>query len=74
MEPLKARLAAICQAAEARLFLQIKPGEARAEFVTRNFQLGQSQGKILGNQAKVSFCPSWLALEKQKLKAESDAT
>lgn len=81
LEPPKKRLATICQAAEARLFLQINLLEARAEFVIRNFQFGQSPGKILGNQAKVFFffCPSLACLEKQnkikqKLKAESEAT
>lgn len=55
LDPPKKRLATICQAAEARLFLQINLLEARAEFVIRNFQFGQSPGKILGNQAKVSY-------------------
>lgn len=60
-EPPKKRLATTGQAAESRLFLQTSLLEARAEFVIRNFQFGQSPRKILGNQAKVSFS-SWFGL------------
>lgn len=69
LEPPRERLAPVCQAAEARLFLQINLLEARAEFVIRNFQFGQSSRKILGNQAKVSFFVLlWLALKENKNK------